>query len=84
MPIETREDVETFLWSLCQGYNEENSKETEEQLARLRKVLKVYINNDRYSRCCMSTLEKDRTCFKRTDVDEIRCGHHCPRTHVGR
>lgn len=80
-----RDEAETYLWSLCQGYTGDgwtrwDNKMVNCQLQVVRVFLERYFDEDAYGRqCnapCRSREEYGSSCEAAVSVDERRCHYH--------
>lgn len=77
MTLESEEDVEKFLWSICLGgYENYNSSDHHRRIYSIRMVLKRHVDRDLYDSDCRAECRDGSPCFQSVKVYRKRCNHH--------
>lgn len=77
MTLDSREEAENFLWSLCLGgYENYNGSTQHRQIYAIRMVLKRNVDSDMYDTKCRAACRDGSPCFQKVKVYDKRCVHH--------
>lgn len=78
--LETEEDVETFLWSILQGYDRPleqfRHNEYSNKLRYIRNVLRDHVDEDIYDLYCNGVSMDGGACVRRVPLGSKRCDYH--------
>ncbi|AGM11519.1 hypothetical protein M199_gp147 [Halogranum tailed virus 1] len=78
MTLESKDDVEKFLWSICQGGydNYRSSSDHHRRIFAIRMMLKRHVDRDTYDTKCRAECRDGSPCHQMVKVYRKRCNHH--------